>query len=42
MSKTDTESNLNFLRRGNGIGFGKPLLEGTESETESESEFEGV
>ena len=36
MSETESEPEL-FLA-GNGIGFGRPLLVGTESETESEFE----
>ena len=42
MSETDTESEPEIFLGQNGIGIGKPLLVGTESETESESEIESI
>ena len=42
MSETDTETNLKTFLAGNAVGFGRPQLVGTELETESESESEGI
>ena len=39
---SETESELEIFLAGNGIRFGRPSLVGTESETESESEFESI